>query len=76
MSLSESSTVEAVVIEILPNLMFRVRTSKGSEILVHASAQTKQLTTRLLPGSKVTVEVSPYNRGRGRIVSLPTTGET
>ena len=76
MSKDESSTVEAVIVEVLPNLMFRVRTPKGSEILVHVSAQTKQITTRLLPGSKVTVEVSPYNRGRGRIVSRPTTGET
>ena len=71
MSSDQECPIEAVVLEVLPNSMLRVQTSKGCELLVHASSQVKGLNVRLLPGVKVWVEVSPYSRGRGRIVGRP-----
>ena len=56
------------VIEILPNSLVRLKTEMGSEILAHLSTTARGELVRLLPGDRVRVEVSPYNKGRGRIL--------
>ncbi len=59
--------VEAVVIETLPNAMFRVELENGHKILAHVSGKIRMNYIRILPGDKVTVELSPYDLTRGRI---------
>lgn len=59
--------VEGVVIEPLPNAMFRVQLSNGHKILAHISGKMRMNYIRILPGDKVTVEISPYDLTRGRI---------
>lgn len=60
--------VEGVVLEKLPNTMFRVELQNGLEILTHISGKMRMHNIRILPGDKVTVEISPYDLSRGRIV--------
>jgi len=55
------------VIEPLPNAMFRVELANGRKILAHISGKMRMNYIRILPGDKVTVEVSPYDLTRGRI---------
>ncbi|QVK18069.1 translation initiation factor IF-1 [Mycoplasmatota bacterium] len=59
--------VEAVVVETLPNAMFRVELENGHKILAHVSGKIRMNYIRILPGDKVTVELSPYDLTRGRI---------
>jgi translation initiation factor IF-1 len=59
--------VEAVVVEILPNAMFNVRLENGVVILAHVSGKIRMNYIRILPGDRVTVEISPYDLTRGRI---------
>ena len=59
--------VEAVVIETLPNAMFRVKLSNGVVILATVSGKIRMNCIRILPGDRVTVEISPYDLTRGRI---------
>jgi len=59
--------VEGTVIEPLPNAMFRVELANGHKILAHISGKMRMNYIRILPGDKVTVEVSPYDLSRGRI---------
>ena len=59
--------VEAVVIETLPNAMFRVQLSNGVVILATVSGKIRMNYIRILPGDRVTVEISPYDLTRGRI---------
>ena len=59
--------VEAVVIETLPNAMFRVKLSNGVVILATVSGKIRMNYIRILPGDKVTLELSPYDLTRGRI---------
>ena len=59
--------VEAVVIETLPNAMFRVKLSNGVVILATVSGKIRMNYIRILPGDRVTVEISPYDLTRGRI---------
>ena len=59
--------VEAVVVETLPNAMFRVKLENGVVILAHVSAKIRMNYIRILPGDRVTVEISPYDLTRGRI---------
>ena len=59
--------VEGTVIETLPNAMFKVELENGHEILAHVSGKIRMNYIRILPGDKVTVEVSPYDLTRGRI---------
>lgn len=56
------------VIEALPNTNFRVRLSNGKEILAHLSGKMRIRFIKVLPGDKVLVELSPYDKKRGRIV--------
>jgi translation initiation factor IF-1 len=60
--------VEGKVIEPLPNAMFRVELPNGHKILAHISGRIRMNFIRILPGDRVTVELSPYDLSRGRIV--------
>jgi translation initiation factor IF-1 len=59
--------VQGVVMETLPNAMFRVQLENGHKILAHISGKMRMHFIRILPGDKVTVELSPYDLTRGRI---------
>ncbi len=59
--------VEGTVVEPLPNAMFRVVLPNGTKILAHISGKMRMNYIRILPGDKVTVELSPYDLSRGRI---------
>ena len=59
--------VEATVLETLPNAMFQVELANGAVILAHVSGKIRMNYIRILPGDKVTVEISPYDLTRGRI---------
>jgi translation initiation factor IF-1 len=61
-------TVEGTVVEPLPNAMFRVELESGHKVLAHISGKMRMHFIRILPGDKVTVELSPYDLTRGRIV--------
>ena len=61
-------TVEGTVVEPLPNAMFRVELENGHKVLAHISGKMRMHFIRILPGDKVTVELSPYDLTRGRIV--------
>lgn len=60
--------VEGKVIEPLPNAMFRVELANGHRVLAHVSGKIRMNFIRILPGDRVTVELSPYDLNRGRIV--------
>jgi len=59
---------EAKVIEAKPNAVFRVELENGHQILAHVSGKMRMHFIRILPGDTVTVEMSPYDLTRGRIV--------
>ncbi|SEN61322.1 translation initiation factor IF-1 [Lihuaxuella thermophila] len=59
--------VEGIVREPLPNAMFRVELENGHEVLAHVSGKIRMHFIRILPGDKVTVQLSPYDLTRGRI---------
>lgn len=59
--------VEGTVIETLPNAMFKVELENRHEILAHVSGKIRMNYIRILPGDKVTIELSPYDLTRGRI---------
>jgi len=68
MAKEDAIEVEGSVIETLPNAMFRVELPNGHRILAHISGKMRMHFIRILPGDKVTVELSPYDLSRGRIV--------
>ena len=59
--------VEGKVVDTLPNAMFKVELENGHEVLAHVSGKIRMYYIRILPGDKVTVELSPYDLSRGRI---------
>lgn len=59
--------VEGKVIEPLPNAMFRIELENGHKILAHVSGKIRMNYIKILPGDRVTVELSPYDLTRGRI---------
>ena len=67
MAKEEAITVEAKVLEALPNAMFRVELENGHKILAHISGKMRRHYIKILPGDSVTVELSPYDLTRGRI---------
>ena len=67
MSKEDYFEVEGVVLEPLPNAMFRVQLENGHKILAHISGKMRMHFIRILPGDSVTVELSPYDLSRGRI---------
>jgi translation initiation factor IF-1 len=60
--------VEGTIVEALPNVMFRIDLDNGHRILGHISGKMRKHYIRILPGDRVTVELSPYDLTRGRIV--------
>jgi translation initiation factor IF-1 len=64
----EGIQVEGTVIEPLPNAMFQVQLPNGHKVLAHIGGKMRMHFIRILPGDKVTVELSPYDLSRGRIV--------
>ncbi len=64
----EAITVEGRVLETLPNAMFRVELENGHRVLAHISGKMRMHFIKILPGDKVTVELSPYDLSRGRII--------
>lgn len=68
MSKDDVIELEGTVIEPLPNAMFRVELSNGHKILAHVSGKIRMNFIRILPGDRVTIELSPYDLTRGRIV--------
>lgn len=59
--------VEGTILEALPNAQFKVELSNGHQILAHISGKLRMNYIRILPGDKVTVEMSPYDLSKGRI---------
>jgi len=68
MAKREAIRVEATVREALPNAVFKVTLENGHEILAHVSGKMRMHFIRILPGDDVTVEISPYDLTKGRIV--------
>ncbi|MBQ6558066.1 MAG: translation initiation factor IF-1 [Clostridia bacterium] len=59
--------VEGTVVENLPNAMFKVELENGHQVLAHISGKLRMNFIKILPGDKVTMEMSPYDLSRGRI---------
>ena len=68
MSKSDAIELEGKVLEKLPNAMFRVELENGHEVLAHISGKLRMNYIRILPGDKVTLEMSPYDLSKGRII--------
>ena len=67
MAKSDEIEIEGIVVESLPNTMFKVDIGKGHVILAHISGKLRMNFIRILPGDKVKVQMSPYDLTRGRI---------
>ena len=67
MSKSDMIELEGTVVEAMPNAMFKVEIQGGQQILAHISEKLRMNFIRILPGDKVTVEMSPYDLSKGRI---------
>ncbi|MDJ0781935.1 MAG: translation initiation factor IF-1 [Desulfosarcinaceae bacterium] len=67
MAKEEAIKVEGNVLETLPNAMFKVELENGHQVLAHISGKMRMHFIKILPGDKVTVELSPYDLTRGRI---------
>ena len=68
--MAKQSAIEqdGVIVEALPNAMFRVELENGHEITAHISGKMRMHYIKILPGDKVRVEMSPYDLSKGRIV--------
>ena len=67
MSKSDVIEIEGTVVEKLPNAMFQVELENGHTVLAHISGKIRMNFIKILPGDKVTIELSPYDLTRGRI---------
>lgn len=67
MAKEEAITLEGTVVEALPNARFKIEIEGGHLVLAHVSGKMRKYYIRILPGDRVTVEVSPYDLTRGRI---------
>lgn len=67
MAKQKGITVEGIVAEALPNAMFRVELDNGHKVLAHISGKMRMNYIKILPGDRVTIEISPYDWSRGRI---------
>jgi translation initiation factor IF-1 len=67
MAKQEPIKQEGTIVEALPNAQFRVELENGHEILAHVSGKMRMYYIKILPGDKVTVEMSPYDLSKGRI---------
>ena len=68
MAKEEVIEIEGTVVEPLPNAMFRVELENGHKVLAHISGKMRMHYIKILPGDSVTVELSPYDLSRGRII--------
>ena len=68
MSKQDVIEVEGTIVEALPNAMFQVKLENGHVILAHISGKIRMNFIKILPGDKVTLEMSPYDLSKGRIV--------
>ena len=68
MAKEEAITVEGIVQESLPNASFRVELENGHKVLAHISGKMRMHFIKILPGDRVTIELSPYDPTRGRII--------
>ena len=68
MSKADVIEIEGKVIEKLPNTMFRVELENGHQVLAHISGKLRMNFIKILPGDKVTLELSPYDLSKGRII--------
>ena len=68
MSKTDVIEIEGVVVEKLPNAMFKVELENGHIVLAHISGKLRMNVIKILPGDKVTLEMSPYDLSKGRIV--------
>jgi len=68
MAKEQGIRIEAVVKDALPNAVFRVQLENGHNVVAHVSGKMRMHFIRILPGDKVTVELSPYDLSKGRIV--------
>ena len=64
----EAIVVEGEIVEVLPNARFRVKLGNGHVMIAHVSGKMRMYFIRIVPGDKVTVELSPYDLERGRII--------
>ena len=67
MSKEDVVEIEGIVVEKLPNAMFKVELENGHQVLAHISGKLRKNFIRILPGDKVTMEMSPYDLTKGRI---------
>jgi len=67
MAKKEAIEVEGIVVEPLPNAMFRVELANGYKVLAHISGKMRVHYIKILPGDKVLIELSPYDLTRGRV---------
>ncbi|MDD5434729.1 MAG: translation initiation factor IF-1 [Nitrospira sp.] len=67
MAKEEPIEVQGTIIETLPNAMFMVELENGHKVLAHISGKMRMHFIKILPGDKVTIELSPYDLSRGRI---------
>ena len=67
MSKEDVIEIEGIVVEKLPNAMFKVERENGHQVLAHISGKLRKNFIRILPGDKVTMEMSPYDLTKGRI---------
>ena len=68
MSKADVIEIEGTVVEKLPNAMFQVELENGPQVLPHISGKLKGNFIKILPGDKVTLELSPYDLSKGRII--------
>ncbi len=68
MSKKDLIQLEGVIVEALPNATFRVELENGHKVLAHVSGRMRMHWIRILPGDRVTIEFSPYDLNRGRII--------
>ena len=68
MSKSDVIEIEGTVVEKLPSAMFQVKLENGHQVLAHISGKLRMNYIRILPGDKVTIELSPYDLSKGRII--------
>ena len=68
MSKADVIEIEGTVVEKLPNAMFHVELENGYQVLAHISGKLRMNYIRILPGDKVTLEMSPYDLSKGRII--------
>ena len=68
MSKADVIEIEGVVVEKLPNAMFKVELENGQIVLAHISGKLRMNFIKILPGDKVTLEMSPYDLSKGRII--------